>query len=508
MNIQKVLLIVLDGFGLGTNPSTDAIVQAKKPFIDKLFRENKWTKLTTSGEDVGLPDGQMGNSEVGHMNIGAGRIVYQDITRINRAIRYGEFFRNEALLSAMSNAKNNNSGLHLIGLVSDGGVHSMNTHLYALLELAKQNDVEKVFIHALLDGRDTAPDSGKGYLKELNTKINEIGIGEIATVMGRYYGMDRDNRWDRTEIAYRALINGEGIQSGNPLLSLQSSYNEGIMDEFVKPIVCMKNDVPIGKIQKNDSVIFFNFRTDRTRQLTRVFLDRGFDKFKREQIETHFVTMTHYHDDFECPEAFPPVYLNKTLGEVISEASLKQLRIAETEKYAHVTFFLNGGREDVFTGEDRILVPSPRDVATYDQKPEMSAYEVTDKLIEAIKSQKYHFVIVNYANCDMVGHSGIMEAAIKAVQAVDTCLAKLIPVAQESGCYPLVTSDHGNADKMAENTGEPFTAHTTNLVPLIFVQNSPLQLLKEKGILADVAPTILKLMGLPQPNEMDGSSLI
>ncbi|MDP2208541.1 MAG: 2,3-bisphosphoglycerate-independent phosphoglycerate mutase [Bacteroidota bacterium] len=505
---QKVILIILDGFGFGLNPKTDAIQNANKPFIDKLFAENKWTKLTTSGEDVGLPEGQMGNSEVGHMNIGAGRIVWQDITRINRSIRLGEFFNIPAFISAIENAKKNKSAIHLVGLLSDGGVHSMNTHLYALLELAKQHNFQKVFIHALLDGRDTPPDSGIVYLKELQSKIQEIGVGKIATVMGRYYGMDRDNRWERTELAYRALTEGMGQQCSDPIAAVAESYKNSVTDEFIKPIVCLNDGKPVGSVLQNDSFIFFNFRSDRTRQLTRAFIMDDFDKFNREKLNLYFTTMTHYHDDFKVPIAFAPISLTNTMGEILSNRGLKQLRIAETEKYAHVTFFFNGGREEVFKGEDRILVPSPKEVATYDLKPQMSAYEVTDKLIEAIETDKYDFILVNYANCDMVGHSGIMQAAIKAVEAVDKCLSRVVPVAQKHGFIPLITSDHGNADKMAEDSGEPFTAHTLNLVPFIVVQNPAPEKLKENGILADISPTILKLMGMSQPKEMDGSSLI
>lgn len=505
---QKVILIILDGFGLGLNPKTDAVQQARKPFINKLFAENKWTKLTTSGEDVGLPEGQMGNSEVGHMNIGAGRIVWQDITRIDRSIRLGDYFNNPAFIGAIENAKKNNTALHFVGLVSDGGVHSMNTHLYALLQLAKQHNVEKVFIHALLDGRDTPPDSGVGYLKELQTIIDKIGVGKIATIMGRYYGMDRDNRWERTEIAYRAMTEGIGQQCSDPIAAVADSYQKGVTDEFVKPIVLVNNGKPVGIVQQNDSFIFFNFRSDRTRQLTRAFILDNFDKFNRNKLNLYFATMTHYHDDFKIPVAFAPISLANTMGEILSNRGLKQLRIAETEKYAHVTFFFNGGREEVFKGEDRILVQSPKEVATYDLKPEMSAYEVTDKLIEAIETDKYDFILVNYANCDMVGHSGIMEAAIKAVETVDHCLSRVVPAARKHGFLPLVTSDHGNADKMAEDSGEPFTAHTTNLVPFLIIQNPAPEKLKENGILADIAPTILKLMGLPQPKDMDGNSLI
>jgi 2,3-bisphosphoglycerate-independent phosphoglycerate mutase len=506
--MKKVILIILDGFGLGQNPKTDAIQQAHKPFIDKLFAENKWTKLTTSGEDVGLPEGQMGNSEVGHMNIGAGRIVWQDITRINRSIRLGDYFKIPAFLGAIENAKKNNSALHLVGLLSDGGVHSMHTHLYALLELAKQHNLKNVFIHAFLDGRDTPPDSGVGYLIELQAKIDEIGVGRIATVMGRYYGMDRDNRWERTEKAYRAMSDGIGKQCSDPIPAVADSYINGVTDEFIKPIIFLNDGKPVGNVQENDSFIFFNFRSDRTRQLTRAFIMDDFDKFKREKLNLYFATMTHYHDDFKLPVAFPPISLSNTFGKILAERNLKQLRIAETEKYAHVTFFFNGGREEVFKNEDRILVPSPRGVATYDLKPEMSAFEVTDKLIEAIETDKYDFILINYANCDMVGHSGIMQATIKAVEAVDKCLSSVVPIAQEHGFIPLITSDHGNADKMAEDSGEPFTAHTTNLVPFIIVQNPAPEKLKETGILADISPTILKLVGLPQPKEMDGSSLI
>lgn len=505
---KKVILIILDGFGLGLNPKTDAIQQAKKPFIDKLFAENKWTKLTTSGEDVGLPVGQMGNSEVGHMNIGAGRIVWQDITRIDRSIRLGDFLNNPAFIGAIENVKKNNSALHLVGLLSDGGVHSMNTHLYALLQLANQHNIQKVFIHALLDGRDTPPDSGVGYLKELKSKIDELGVGKIATIMGRYYGMDRDNRWERTELAYRAMTEGIGHQCSDPIAAVSDSYQKGVTDEFVKPIVCLVDGKPVGNVQQNDSFIFFNFRSDRTRQLTRAFILDNFDKFKRDKLNLYFATMTHYHDDFNIPVAFAPISLANTMGEILSNRGLKQLRIAETEKYAHVTFFFNGGREESFKGEDRILVQSPKEVATYDLKPEMSAYEVTDKLIEAIETDKYDFILVNYANCDMVGHSGIMEAAIKAVEAVDHCVSRIVPAAQKHGFIPLITSDHGNADKMAEDSGEPFTAHTTSLVPFLIIQNPAPENLREQGILSDIIPTILKLMAIQQPKEMDGKSLI
>jgi len=506
---DKVLLIILDGFGIGTNPTADAIANAKKPYIDFLFNNYPWTSISASGEDVGLPNGQMGNSEVGHMNIGAGRIVWQDITRIDRAIRMGDFFKNKAFISAIENARKNNSSLHLIGLLSDGGVHSMNTHLYALLELARQNELKNVFIHALLDGRDTPPDSGVKYIKELQEKIKEIGIGEISTIMGRYYGMDRDTRWDRTEKAYLAITEGVGVHSSDPIDAVTTSYRNKITDEFVQPIVISKNGVPVGLFKDGDSCIFFNFRADRTRQLTRALTENNFDKFRRKiKVNLFFVTMTTYHDDFNFPVAFPPQTLNNTLGEVIANLGMHQLRLAETEKYAHVTFFFNGGREEKFLNEDRILVPSPRGVATYDLQPEMSAREVTEKAVNAVLMKKYNLIVMNYANCDMVGHSGKMDAAIKAVEVINECLAKLIPVGIENNYSIIVTADHGNADKMIDENGSPFTAHTTNLVPFILIKDDVRLLQKEGGKLSNIAPTILHIMGINKPAEMDEKSLI
>jgi 2,3-bisphosphoglycerate-independent phosphoglycerate mutase len=505
---NKVLLIILDGFGLGTNPEVDAIAKAKKPYIDNLLSTCKWTSLSASGEDVGLPMGQMGNSEVGHLNIGAGRVVYQEITRIDRSIRMGDFFEKKAFLDAIENAKKNNSNLHLIGLLSDGGVHSMNTHLYALLDLAKKHNLSKVYVHALLDGRDTPPESGAGYIQQLLDKMKETKTGEIATVMGRYYGMDRDKRWERTEQAYRALTEGKGVQANDAVTAVQSSYKNGLTDEFVLPIILQKNNKPIATINDGDSVIFFNFRSDRARQLTKAFTENDFDAFKRRKPDIYFATMTQYEDDFKFPVAFPPAFLTNTLGEIVSKLKLKQLHIAETEKYAHVTFFFNGGREEPFEGESRILVPSPREVATYDLKPEMSAFEVTDKLIEQIKTNQYSFIVVNYANCDMVGHAGKMDAAIKAVEAIDTCLNRVIPCARQNEYVVLITADHGNADKMADENGEPFTAHTTNPVPFIVVKNGFKGTLRKEGKLSDIAPTILQFMGFTKPKEMDGVSLV
>jgi 2,3-bisphosphoglycerate-independent phosphoglycerate mutase len=505
---QKVLLVILDGYGLGKKPEVDATYLAKKPYIDSLYQKYSWIPISASGEDVGLPDGQMGNSEVGHMNIGAGRVVYQEITRIDRSIRTGEFFQNKTFIDAIENVKNQKAALHLIGLLSDGGVHSMNTHLYALLELAKREGIHNVFVHALLDGRDTPPESGAGYLGELKEKICDIGVGDIASVMGRFYGMDRDNRWDRVEKAYRAITKGEGVIAQEPVEAVRSSYQQKITDEFVVPVVIQRNSKPVALIKDRDSVIFFNFRSDRARQLTQAFIDDKFDKFEGMNFKGYFGTMTQYNEDFTCPVAFPPQFLTHTLGQVISDLGMKQLRLAETEKYAHVTFFFNGGKEEPFPGETRILVPSPRGVATYDQKPEMSAYDVTARGVEELKSGRYDLVVVNYANCDMVGHSGIMEAAIRAVEVVDDCLYKLIPVAQGEKYFVIITADHGNVDKMVDDDGKPMTAHTTNLVPFIMVKDGFHQSLRKGGKLSDVAPTILKIMDIHQPPEMDGSSFI
>ena len=500
---KPLILMILDGFGIGTEYG-NAIKSANKPNLDRIFSSNPITQIGASGMDVGLPDGQMGNSEVGHTNIGAGRIVYQELTRITKAVQDGDFFENPALLSAVQNAKEHDSALHLIGLLSSGGVHSHNTHLYALVELAKRQGLKKVYIHALLDGRDVPPSSGVDFVKECQDKLNEIGVGKIATVMGRYYAMDRDNRWERVEKAYAAMVYGEGIQNSDPVKAVELSYRDEVTDEFVVPTVCDKE----GTVKANDSVIFFNFRPDRAREITRTFGDPEFKGFERKNgfFPLTYICMTQY--DATMPNvqvAFKPQSLENTFGEYVSKNGLTQLRIAETEKYAHVTFFFNGGVEKQFPGEDRVLVNSPK-VATYDLKPEMSAYEVTDNVVERIESGKYDVIILNFANCDMVGHTGVFDAAKAAVEAVDKCVGRVIDAIQKMNGVALITADHGNADKMYEDDGSPFTAHTTNPVPFCVV-GYPCKL-REGGKLADIAPTMLKIMNLPQPKEMTGTSII
>ena len=500
---KPLVLMILDGFGIAPTQG-NAIAAAKKPNLDKIFAENPHTQIGASGMDVGLPDGQMGNSEVGHTNIGAGRIVYQELTRITKSAQDGEMDKNEALVKAMKNAKENGKALHFMGLLSDGGVHSHNSHLYALLEMAKRMGLEKVFIHCFMDGRDVPPSSGKDYVAELLKKLEEIGVGKVATVMGRYYAMDRDNRWERVEKAYAAMVYGEGEQADCPLCAMQNSYDKEVTDEFVVPTV-IKGAEPISE---GDSVIFYNFRPDRAREITRTLVDPDFNGFERKKgfFPLTYVCMTQY--DATMPNvdvAYKPESLKNTFGEYISNNGMTQLRIAETEKYAHVTFFFNGGVEKQYPGEDRILVKSPA-VATYDLQPEMSAYEVTDKMVEAVKSGKYDALILNYANCDMVGHTGVFEAAVKAVEAVDTCVGRVVDAVKEMGGCVLLTADHGNADRMVDTDGSPFTAHTTNPVPFCVI-NHPCQL-REGGRLADIAPTMLKILGLPQPAEMTGESII
>ena len=510
MSKKPTVLMILDGYGLNDKAEANAVAEAKTPVMDKLMADYPFVKGYASGLAVGLPDGQMGNSEVGHLNMGAGRIVYQELTRITKEIEDGDFFENKALLAAVENAKKNNSSLHLYGLLSDGGVHSHNTHLYGLLELAKRHGLEKVYVHCFLDGRDTPPASGKGYIKDLRDKMKEIGVGEVATVMGRYYAMDRDNRWDRVELAYKALTKGEGVQAECPVCAVNDSYSQEVYDEFVKPIVVVKDGKPMATIQDKDSIIFFNFRPDRAREITRAFCDDEFKGFEREKkLELTYVCFTEY--DVTIPNkmvAFEKVSLTNTFGEYLAAHHMTQARIAETEKYAHVTFFFNGGVEEPNEGEDRILVKSPK-VATYDLKPEMSAYEVCDKLCEAITSGKYDVIIINFANPDMVGHTGVEEAAIKAIEAVDECVGRAVDALKSVDGQMFICADHGNAEQLIdEETGEPFTAHTTNPVPFILVNADPSYKLREGGCLADIVPTLLELMGMEQPAEMTGKSLL
>lgn len=500
---RPIALIILDGYGKGLeDPAKNAILAAKTPNLDKLFKNNPTTTIYASGMDVGLPEGQMGNSEVGHTNIGAGRIVYQELTRISKSIADGEFYNNDVLCAAVDNCKRSNSALHIMGLVSDGGVHSHNTHLYALLELAKKRGLNEVYIHCFLDGRDVSPTSGSGFVAELLDKTNEIGVGKIATVMGRYYAMDRDNRWDRVEKAYRAMVNREGVIAKHPVKAIENSYQEDVLDEFVLPTVIEG----CKEIKENDSVIFFNFRPDRAREITRTFVDKDFTEFKRDYFSLFYVCMTQY--DEQMPNvmvAFKPTSLKNTLGEYISQKGFKQLRIAETEKYAHVTFFFNGGVEEVYPGEDRVLIPSPK-VATYDLKPEMSALEVTEEAVRRIESEKYDVIVLNFANCDMVGHTGIFDSAKKAVETVDTCLGKVVDAVLAKGGALMITADHGNADEMLNKSGDVVTAHSTNAVPLVLVGMDAK--LKKSGRLADIAPTLLDIMELKKPLEMTGESLI
>lgn len=502
---KPLALIIMDGFGYNPSDYGNAITAAKTPNLDKLLAECPHTLIGASGMDVGLPDGQMGNSEVGHTNIGAGRIVYQELTRITKSIQDGDFFQNEAFTAAVENCKKNGSALHLMGLMSDGGVHSHNSHLFALVEFAKKAGLEKVYVHCFMDGRDVPPTSGKNFIAELQAKLNEIGVGKIASVMGRYYAMDRDNRWERVEKAYAAMVYGEGNKNADPVDTMEQSYAADVTDEFVVPTVCAEG----ATVSANDSVIFFNFRPDRAREITRTFVDPDFNGFERKKgfFPLYFVCMTQYDATMPNVEvAFKPQKLTNTFGEYISKNGLTQLRIAETEKYAHVTFFFNGGVETTFEGEDRALIPSPK-VATYDLKPEMSAYEVCDEVVSRINSGKYDVIILNYANCDMVGHTGIFDAAVAAVEAVDTCIGKTVDAILAQGGAALITADHGNADQMYEADGSPFTAHTTNLVPLIGVGLDGKEL-KDGGKLADLAPTMLEILGLEKPAEMDGASLL
>lgn len=509
MSKQTTLLLILDGFGINENMEANAIAEANKPNIDAIMKKYPTVKGYASGMAVGLPDGQMGNSEVGHLNMGAGRIVYQQLTSITKAIQDGEFFKNEALLKAMNLCKTNGSALHLFGLLSDGGVHSHIEHLYGLLEMAKKEGLEKVYVHAFLDGRDTPPASGKSFVEALVAKMKEIGVGQIASLSGRYYAMDRDNRWDRVEKAYNAIALGKGEEGTDPVQVMADSYAKEVNDEFVIPTVITKDGKAIGAIKAEDAVVFFNFRPDRAREMTRVFCDPAFNGFERERIGNSFTTFTQY--DITMPNTevcFVPEELTNTFGEFLAKNGKTQLRIAETEKYAHVTFFFNGGEEDPNEGEDRILVPSPK-VATYDLQPEMSVPEVTEKLEAAIRSGKYDVIICNFANPDMVGHTGNLEAAKKAIEAVDTAVGKVITAIEETNGYAFICADHGNAEQMIDpETGGAFTAHTTNPVPFVLVNYKEGVTLKEGGKLADIAPTLIEMMGMEKPAEMTGESLL
>jgi 2,3-bisphosphoglycerate-independent phosphoglycerate mutase len=508
---RPVTLIIMDGYGLNPNSVGNAISLASKPNLDRYFAEYPNVPIMASGLDVGLPDGQMGNSEVGHTNIGAGRVVYQELTRISKSIVDGDFFQKQEFLDAIDNCKTNNSALHLLGLLSDGGVHSHNTHLYALLELAKSKGLTDVFVHCFFDGRDVPPNSAKGFLEELIAKTEEIGCGKVATIMGRYYAMDRDNRWERVTKAYEAMVMGVGNVTTDPVAEVAASYARSVFDEFIIPTIV--NDSvkgkPVATINENDSIIFFNFRPDRAREITRTFVDSDFKMFERGKgfFKTCYVCMTQYDKTFEnVLIAFKPESLTNTMGEYISNKGLKQLRIAETEKYAHVTFFFNGGVEQPYPGEDRVLIPSPK-VATYDLQPEMSATAVADAVVERINSGEYDMIVLNYANCDMVGHTGIIDATIKAVETVDKCVGRTVDATLAQGGVALITADHGNADMMIDpETGGPFTAHTTEPVPFIVIGAGDVKL--QGGNLSCIAPTMLKIMELPVPVEMTGHSLI
>ena len=496
-------LIIMDGFGLGPKYPGNAVENTPKPHLENIFKECPGCRLSASGLDVGLPEGQMGNSEVGHTNIGAGRVVFQDLPHISRDIDSGEFFKNPAYLEAMEHCREWGTALHLMGLLSDGGVHSHITHLFALVKMAKEQGLEKVYVHCFLDGRDVPPSSGKSYVEQLQAKLDELGTGRIATVMGRHYAMDRDKRWDRVQRAYDAIALGEGIFEEDPAAAVQKSYDSGVTDEFMEPVVCAKG----AQVRDNDSIIFYNFRPDRAREITRCFVDEDFQDVERKKgfVPVDFVCTTEY--DATMPNvtvAYPRQKLENIFGEYISKLGLTQLRIAETEKYAHVTFFFNGGVETVFPGEDRVLIASPK-VATYDLQPEMSAYQVTEEAVKRIESGAYDVIILNFANCDMVGHTGVYEAACRAVTAVDECVGRVVEATSRMGGVSLITADHGNAERMADEDGEPFTAHTTNLVPFYIVGAS---VRLRDGRLADIAPTMLDLMGLEKPKEMDGETLI
>ena len=511
MSKKTTVLMILDGYGLNDRKDHNAVAEANTPVMDKLMKEYPFVKGNASGMAVGLPEGQMGNSEVGHLNMGAGRIVYQELTRITKEIQDGTFFENPALVKAMENCKANDSALHIYGLVSDGGVHSHITHLYGVLEMAKKFDLKKVYVHCFLDGRDTPPASGKGYVEQLEEEMKKLGIGKVASVCGRYYAMDRDNNYDRVELAYKALTKGEGLTAESATTGIQASYDRDETDEFVKPTVVVEDGKPVATIQDKDSIVFINFRPDRAREITHAFCDDDFKGFERgKRLDVTYVCFSDYDPTIPNKDvAFHKIAVTNTFGEWLAANDMTQARIAETEKYAHVTFFFNGGVEEPNKGEDRILVNSPKDVATYDLKPEMSAYEVCDKLCAAIKSEKYDVIIINFANPDMVGHTGVEAAAIKAVETVDECVGKAVDALLSVNGTMFICADHGNCEQLVDyETGAPFTAHTTNPVPFILINYDPAYTLKEGGCLADLAPTLIDMMGLEKPAEMTGHSLL
>ena len=511
MSKKTTVLMILDGYGLNDRKDHNAVAEANTPVMDKLMKEYPFVKGNASGMAVGLPDGQMGNSEVGHLNMGAGRIVYQELTRITKEIQDGTFFENPALVKAMENCKANDSALHIYGLVSDGGVHSHITHLYGVLEMAKKFDLKKVYVHCFLDGRDTPPASGKGYVEQLEEEMKKLGVGKVASVCGRYYAMDRDNNYDRVELAYKALTKGEGLTADSATAGIQASYDRDETDEFVKPTVVVEDGKPVATIQDKDSIVFINFRPDRAREITHAFCDDEFKGFERgKRLDVTYVCFSDYDPTIPNKDvAFHKIAVTNTFGEWLAANDMTQARIAETEKYAHVTFFFNGGVEEPNKGEDRILVNSPKDVATYDLKPEMSAYEVCDKLCAAIKSEKYDVIIINFANPDMVGHTGVEAAAIKAVETVDECVGKAVDALLSVNGTMFICADHGNCEQLVDyETGAPFTAHTTNPVPFILVNYDPAYTLKEGGCLADIVPTLIETMGMTKPAEMTGKSLL
>ena len=511
MSKKTTVLMILDGYGLNDRKDHNAVAEANTPVMDKLMKEYPFVKGNASGMAVGLPEGQMGNSEVGHLNMGAGRIVYQELTRITKEIQDGTFFENPALVKAMENCKANDSELHIYGLVSDGGVHSHITHLYGVLEMAKKFDLKKVYVHCFLDGRDTPPASGKGYVEQLEEEMKKLGIGKVASVCGRYYAMDRDNNYDRVELAYKALTKGEGLTAESATTGIQASYDRDETDEFVKPTVVVEDGKPVATIQDKDSIVFINFRPDRAREITHAFCDDDFKGFERgKRLDVTYVCFSDYDPTIPNKDvAFHKIAVTNTFGEWLAANDMTQARIAETEKYAHVTFFFNGGVEEPNNGEDRILVNSPKDVATYDLKPEMSAYEVCDKLCAAIKSEKYDVIIINFANPDMVGHTGVEAAAIKAVETVDECVGKAVDALLSVNGTMFICADHGNCEQLVDyETGAPFTAHTTNPVPFILVNYDPAYTLKEGGCLADIVPTLIETMGMTKPAEMTGKSLL